>query len=119
MSEALENVIERSLAKSAAACDAWVTTSGVNGGCVKLIGNGIRSNGLSLYTIGISAWGTINYRVRVLLVYTLHMYTAYLCIVHCAVCTCVLCVYYMCTIYMSILNIIIKSVVMVRILTMF
>ena len=63
MSEQLENVIERDLAKAAAACDAWVTTPGLNSGICSLLGNGVRTYGLSLYTIGFPAWGSLTPRV--------------------------------------------------------
>ena len=63
MSDKLEDEIERCLPKAAAACDAWMFTPGVNGGCGKLVGNGIRTYGLSLYTVGIVAWSSLNDRV--------------------------------------------------------
>ena len=65
ISERLGEAIERSLPKAAAACDAWMITAGVNGGPAKLVGNGVRTYGLSLYTIGIPAWGMIHPRVSI------------------------------------------------------
>ena len=65
MSDKLEDEIERCLPKAAAACDAWLFTPGVNGGCGKLVGNGIRTYGLSLYTVGVVAWASLHERVSI------------------------------------------------------
>ena len=61
--EKMREIVERTLPKTAAACDAWILSSGVNGGCPKMLGSGTRTYGLALNTIGVCGWATLDPRV--------------------------------------------------------
>eukprot|EP00116_Pleurobrachia_bachei_P000842 sb/3461104/ len=62
--EKMREIVERTLPKTAAACDAWIFSSGVNGGCPKMLGSGTRTYGLALNTIGVCGWATLDPRIR-------------------------------------------------------
>ena len=63
----MREIVERTLPKTAAACDAWIFSSGVNGGCPKMLGSGTRTYGLALNAIGVTGWAAIDPRVRILI----------------------------------------------------